>query len=362
MKRPRERIRSSDRFRRWALCGGCIVALTAAAHADPTPASRTPGATSSGTPSSANVDDLYQAGQQLFDQLAPPEVKAQYEFPTKEQWDAFAVRLQRAIETGSFDDLAAYVPEARAALAALRASGGDDDLADWLEQRLDELEAAQQVQALPRVPSPPSTRVPPGAPKGPTRPARPPTPAPPTLRPPALPPSASPAVALPYYDLWLARVKNRPMPSRAAELMPILRRAFAAEGVPAALAWLAEGESSLNPTARSPSGAKGLFQLMPETARTLGLGTFLPDQRTDPEKSARAAARYLRELHGEFGSWPLALAAYNAGAGRVSRALAARHAKDYAGVADSLPAQTRMYVPKICALVAVRSGESVTSL
>jgi membrane-bound lytic murein transglycosylase D len=95
---------------------------------------------------------------------------------------------------------------------------------------------------------------------------------------------------------------------------------------------------------------------MPETARSLGLSTFVPDQRTDPEKSARAAARYLRMLHGKFGSWSLALAAYNAGEGRVSRTLATRKAKDFAGIATALPAETRMYVPKVYALIETRAG------
>jgi membrane-bound lytic murein transglycosylase D len=138
--------------------------------------------------------------------------------------------------------------------------------------------------------------------------------------------------------------------------MPRLRAAFTAEGVPPELAWLAEAESSLNPSARSPVGAKGLFQFMPDTAKAMGLGTFFPDERTDPEKSAHAAARYLKTLHGKFGSWPLAFAAYNAGEGRVRRTLTAKGAKDFAGIASALPAETRMYVPKVCALVAVRSG------
>jgi membrane-bound lytic murein transglycosylase D len=138
--------------------------------------------------------------------------------------------------------------------------------------------------------------------------------------------------------------------------MPRLGPAFVAEGVPPQLAWLAEVESSLNPEARSPGGARGLFQLMPDTAHALGLSTFLPDERTDPEKSARAAARYLHTLFVKFGSWPLALAAYNAGEGRVSRLLASRGASDFAGVSSALPAETRMYVPKVCALVAVRTG------
>jgi membrane-bound lytic murein transglycosylase D len=95
---------------------------------------------------------------------------------------------------------------------------------------------------------------------------------------------------------------------------------------------------------------------MPDTAKAMGLGTFMPDDRTDPEKSARAAARYLRGLHAKFGEWPLAFAAYNAGEGRVARLLAAQRGKNFAAIAGALPAETRMYVPKVCATIATRAG------
>ena len=297
-----------------------LVALPLAAQ---TPA-RAPLAAPDPTP-----DELYRLGKSLFDQLAPPEIKAQFEFPSKEQWDDFAVRLQRALEGGSLEELAAYETEARAALTALRVLPGYEDYADWLEQRIDEIQGAKQAAA----PLPPPQPLPPGV-KPPPRP---------------LP-------LLPHYELWLARVRARPVPATAAALMPRLRAAFVAEGVPPELAWLAEAESSLNPAARSPAGAKGLFQFMPDTAKAMGLGTFLPDERTDPEKSAHAAARYLKSLHGRFGDWPLAFAAYNAGEGRVARLLASHRPKTFAGIADALPAETRMYVPKVCALVAVRGG------
>ena len=154
----------------------------------------------------------------------------------------------------------------------------------------------------------------------------------------------------------MQRVRARPVPARADELMPILQAAFAAEGVPPEVAWLAEVESSLDPAARSPAGAKGLFQLMPVTARSLGLSTLLPDERANVEKSARAAARYLQALRAKFGEWPLAFAAYNAGEGRVRRMLAARSGHNFGDISAALPSETRMYVPKVCATIAVRTG------
>jgi membrane-bound lytic murein transglycosylase D len=290
------------------------------------------GAEPAPSPTPAGTDDLYNLGQQLFDQFAPPEVKEQYYFPSKDEWDRFAARLQHALDNNSLEELAGFEPEARSALAALRALPGYEDYADWLELRIDEIEAARLAVARPVAP----------------------TPGPPEIR--------RAASSVPLYDLWLARVRGRPVPLNAAALMPLLRAAFTAEGMPPELAWVAEAESSLNPGARSPSGARGLFQLMPDTAHSLGLSTFLPDDRTDPEKSAHATARLLRTLFARFGSWPLALAAYNAGEGRVGRLLESRHSSDFAGVASALPAETRMYVPKVCALIAVRTGASVEGL
>ncbi|HWA87880.1 MAG TPA: transglycosylase SLT domain-containing protein, partial [Opitutus sp.] len=72
--------------------------------------------------------------------------------------------------------------------------------------------------------------------------------------------------------------------------------------------------------------------------------------------SAHAAARYLRTLHGKFGTWPLAFAAFNAGEGRVARLLKQRNADTFAEIAPALPSETRMYVPKVCATIAVRAG------
>ena len=276
----------------------------------------------------AEEEDLVSAAQRLFDEYAPAELK-EFEFPTEKEWDLFASRLQQALESNDLRQLASYEPEARAALTALRALPEYQDYADWLEERLDYIEVAKTT----------------------LRPVPPPKPGP------GKPPAPIPkAMVIPHYDPWLARMRQRPAPARAAALLPRVQSAFRAEGLPPELAWLAETESTFNPSARSPVGAKGLFQLMPATAKSLGLQTFLPDERTHPEKSARAAAQYLRRLHGRFGNWPLALAAYNAGEGRVSRLLAKQKARTFAEIADDLPAETRMYVPKVLATIEVRAG------
>lgn len=296
----------------------------------------------SGGPAAPSDDDLYDAARQLFNTYAPPEVKQQYDFPSRRQFDQFLAQLQAALQSGSLDQLAQYEPQARQALAVARTIPDYADYANWLEARLDELDEAREIVAAPAPPPPLPPRVI--------------IPGPGPAVPPALPAPERIDSAIPYYARWYARVKDRPPPPQASRLMPTLEAAFAAEGVPPQLAWIAEAESSLDPNARSPAGARGLFQLEPATARSLGLSTFLPDQRTDPKASALAAAKELRRLGRRFGTWPLAIAAYNAGEGRVGRLLAQHHALSYAQIASALPGETRMYVPKVCALVAVRAG------
>ncbi len=135
---------------------------------------------------------------------------------------------------------------------------------------------------------------------------------------------------------------------RVAQLRPLIEPILREEGVPPELAAVVLIESGGQPTTLSPKGARGIWQFMPDTARRYGL-TVRPgqDERLDVQKSTRAAARYLRDLHARFGDWPLALAAYNAGVEAVNTAVTKANHGDFARVSYSLPLETRNYVPAV---------------
>lgn len=174
-------------------------------------------------------------------------------------------------------------------------------------------------------------------------------------------PTPAPTITL-ERSIWQQQLRDRKPPTEAERYARQLKPIFAAEKVPAELVWVAEVESSFEPSARSPAGAVGMFQLMPVTARSLGLSTSPRDQRLDPERSARAAARYLRRLHQRFGDWRLALAAYNAGETRVNDLLQRSKTRSYDAIARKLPAETQMYVPKVEATVRRRENRDLATL
>lgn len=139
-----------------------------------------------------------------------------------------------------------------------------------------------------------------------------------------------------------------------------------AEAMPAELLWVVAAESGFNAHSESSAGAVGLWQLMPDTARSYGLRVDAwVDERKDPEKSTRAAARLLRDLRARFGSWELALAAYNMGYGALLRSMRRFNTTDFEALASTeggLPFETARYVPRILSLAIAAANPAQFSL
>lgn len=134
--------------------------------------------------------------------------------------------------------------------------------------------------------------------------------------------------------------------------MPMIRQVLREEGLPEDLAYLALIESGFNPKAYSWAGASGLWQFMPRTGRKYGLVIdWWIDERRDPVKSTRAAARYLKDLYALFRSWHLAQAGYNAGEAKILTGLSRVRGNTFWSLARSphIPAETRNFVPRLIA-------------
>ncbi len=130
----------------------------------------------------------------------------------------------------------------------------------------------------------------------------------------------------------------------------LYERILAQWGIPGQLKYLSVIESSLQSNIVSWAGAVGPWQIMPATARRFGLYVGRGyDERTDFYKSTQAAARYLKELHDEFGDWLLVIAAYNVGEGGVRNAIRKSGSNDFWTLQYYLPAETRNHVKKFIA-------------
>ncbi len=282
-----------------------------------------------------SLDELLNAGEQMVRDQFDPQVLAGLPELDRDRAFQFLAQFQRGLQGNSVVDLAALKSSARVVLPLLQVTPISRPYAGWLETRLDYLEVADQFRA-----SIPAPFTPPGQPRKPA-------------------PNPSPAQ---QRQAWDVQVAKRPEPSGASSLVPRLKKLFVTQGVPSQLVWVAEVESSFNVAARSPAGAVGLYQLMPQTAQGLGLKLSPRDERLDPDKNGNAAARYLRALYPRFKDWRLTLAAYNWGQGNVRKLLERRRATTFDAIAVHLPAETQMYVPKIDAVLKRRERVGLTQL
>jgi membrane-bound lytic murein transglycosylase D len=140
---------------------------------------------------------------------------------------------------------------------------------------------------------------------------------------------------------------------RAGRYKPLIQRVLTEEGVPQELIYLAQAESGFFPRAMSHKAATGMWQFMRDRGRQYGLTqTPYSDDRLDPEKATRSAARHLKDLYDEFGDWYLAIAAYNCGPGGVDRAVERTGYADFWQLRsrNALPRETTNYVPIILAM------------
>lgn len=137
-----------------------------------------------------------------------------------------------------------------------------------------------------------------------------------------------------------------------------IEKVFDQYGIPTQLKYLAIVESELQSNATSCVGAKGLWQLMPVTAKELGLKiTGKPDERLHTYKSTVAAAKYLRNLYADFGDWLLVLAAYNSGPGTVYKAIKKAGSKNFWALQQFLPAESRGHVKRFIGIHFFFEGE-----
>ncbi|MBW2328360.1 MAG: LysM peptidoglycan-binding domain-containing protein, partial [Deltaproteobacteria bacterium] len=150
-----------------------------------------------------------------------------------------------------------------------------------------------------------------------------------------------------YFKRWLAR---------SGKYLPAIRHELRKAGLPQDLAYLAMIESGFNPSAYSHAHAAGLWQFIRSTGRNYGLRIdSWVDERREPEKATRAAVAYLGALYERFGDWQLAVAAYNAGEGKIERAIKKYNSRDFWKLAQHryLRLETKRYVPKLIAAILI---------
>lgn len=307
-----------------------------------------------------------------FEAFAPASVRKNWRMMTPDEMLSAVETLSQALssEEGSWESILRLVPDAKNAAAALDALPLDEDVRAWIDSRLSYFLAANELareEAMARGQVRKATRAAAAA-RQPASPKPAAVPQPATGRPSAAVTAAPETVAesRAAYEADVAvwrRKFTRDPPTRSAEkAVKRAQKIFRDEGVREELAWLAFVESSGRADARSPVGAAGLFQFMPKTAESMGLALSPKDERLDPDKCARAAAKYLARLRKRFGDWKLALAAYNYGEGNVSKKLDKARERSFEGIRGELPMETRLYVPKLDAILREKAGKKLADI
>lgn len=284
------------------------------------------------------IQEILQEGQGwLEDNLDPRllDVLESVESGNATRVEKLLKRATSSLQGEYVLDLASLAEASHSVLPLLEAHPETRPYASWLRAHLDYFDAAELLQEI--LPAPvPSTGQ----------------------------PNRRPAVPTPTQarQAWERKTGKQKTVAADGGWPSRLKPIFRSTGTPAPLVWLAEIESSFDPRARSPVGAVGLYQLMPATARDLGLRLTPTDERLIPEKNSRAAAIYLKQLWARFKDWRLALAAFNAGPGRVQEVLKRRNARSFDAIAPSLPAETQLYVPRFETVLRRREGIALTAL
>ena len=290
------------------------------------------------------LPDLMQGAQQWAQENLDTNFLEALPVADATQMQEFFREVQRRFQGDYVVDLAALRQTAQMVLPLLDGSEQTQPYAAWLRTQMDYLDVADEI----RISIPPPTMT---------------TNIPPLMTTNSAPPAPGPnPPASKEREIWVRKVADRPWPEAARKYVPELKPMFTAQGAPPELVWVAEAESSFDRRARSPAGAAGMFQLMPDTAKRLGLSLWPRDERFQPEPSATASAQYLKQLHDRFGDWRLALAAYNAGEGVVQKLLDRYQTRSYDDIARHLPAETQMFVPRVEAIILQREGAKLEEL
>ncbi len=281
------------------------------------------------------LPDIIAGAQQWAQENLDTNVLAALQDVDQQKVQQFFNDLERQFQGEYVVNLAPLKDVAESVLPLLESHPETQPYGAWLKPRLDYLQVADEIRITIPPPKIETNQPPPPVPN----------PGPVTER-----------------EIWIKKVVGRPLPRGATNYLARLKPVFTAQKVPPELFWVAEVESSFDAGARSPAGAAGLYQLMPDTAKRFGLSLWPRDQRLQPEDSARASAQYLKYLHDRFQDWRLALAGYNAGEGTVQKLLDRYKTRSYDEIARHLPAETQMYVPKIEATLLLREGVRLTDL